>query len=47
MTVIQHVGYYSLIISNVYAAADKLWPFIVFLVVSVLRFVASFFECDR
>lgn len=47
MTAIQQVGYYTLIIANVYAAADKLWPFIVFLVVSVLCFVASFFECDR
>ena len=47
MTVIQQVGYYTLIIANVYAAADKLWPFTVFLVVSVICFVASCFERDR
>lgn len=44
MTVIQHVGYYSLIISNVYAAADKAEPFIAFLVIAILCFVDSYLE---
>lgn len=47
MTVIQHVGYYSLVIANVYSAADKTWPFITFLVIAILCFVDSCFERDR
>ena len=47
MTTIQQVAWYSLIIANIYAAADKPWPFTVFLVVSELCFFASYFECDR
>ena len=47
MTTIQQAAWYTLVIANVYSAADKTWPFTVFLVVSVICFVASCFERDR
>lgn len=47
MTTIQHAAWYSVVIANAYSAADKLWPFIVFFVISVVLYVASCFERDR
>jgi len=44
MTRSEHTAWYSLILANIYAAADKPWPFTVFLAVSVLFFVASYLE---
>lgn len=44
MTAIQQAAWYTLVIANVYSAADKTWPFITFLVVSVLCFFASYLE---
>ena len=47
MTTTQQAAWYTLVIANVYSAADKTWPFITFLVIAILCFVASYFECDR
>lgn len=44
MTQLQHIAWYNLVLANIYAAADKVWPFIAFLIVSVLCFGASYFE---
>ena len=47
MTTIQQAAWYTLVIANVYSAADKTWPFIAFLVIAILCFVASYFERQR
>jgi hypothetical protein len=44
MTTIQQAAWCNLILANIYAAADKPWPFTVFLAASVLCFVASYLE---
>lgn len=47
MTQLQHIAWYNLVIANVYAAADKVGPFIAFLVVSAFCMVAAYFERQR
>lgn len=47
MTQLQHIAWYNFVIANVYAAADKVWPFIAFLIVSAFCTVAAYFERQR
>ena len=47
MTQLQHIAWYNLVIANIYAVAGRDWPFVAFLVIAILCFVASFFERQR
>ena len=46
MTEIKHLAWYTLIIANIYGSAGQSVPFALFLVISILCFVASRLECD-
>ena len=43
----EHIAWYSLILANIYAAADKEVAFIAFLVISAFCMVAAYFERQR
>jgi len=47
VTDLHRIGWYNLVIANVYAVGGKEVPFILFLIIAVLCFGAAYFERQR